>query len=100
MQNGYPHATENLHVTPDNKPVEPISVFIKKSQQERFFFCNYCRNGLFKYNGAITNIIPGNAAMEGSTAMKFPMKIKCKGHSAKWGDCPALYIIEGYVVEE
>jgi hypothetical protein len=81
---------------------EPISVWIVKRTQTplRFFFCNICRSGLFKYKGSVVSIIPGDSGdleASGEWVANFPYYVRCYGHSPKYGKCPAIYIIQGYV---
>ncbi len=70
---------------------------IKDDRNEHIFFCHHCKAPVFKYEGSVITIIPGDANANGERVVKFPIIIKCRGRSAKWGDCPVDYLIEGQV---
>ncbi len=76
---------------------EDISIWLKKGDK-RPIFCMICRQGLpFHVEGKVVEIMPGNANAEQTKNMPLPFIVPCNSFSAKYGTCPARYIIQGIV---
>lgn len=86
---------------PQEKLQEFTSVWLRRNnEKEHIFYCNTCQCPLFKYQGSVAMMVPGNVNNndEGEMVMQFPLIIPCRGHSPKYGKCPAVYVIEGFVI--
>lgn len=78
-------------------PKTKTTVFLRRdTDQAKIFHCFTCCYPLFKYQGSITMVIPGDADKE-QKVLVAPFEHECRGNSAKWGKCPCVYIIEGFV---
>lgn len=86
---------------------ETTTVWFRKSvSDERIFYCHVCKYPLFKYQGEVIMMVPGDAnnappeGVEGSFAnlkpIKAPFRHQCRGISKKYGKCPAEYLVEGF----
>lgn len=99
-----------LNVSARTSPVyrEITTLWLRKGKGDsRIFRCHICGYKLFKYEGYIFRIVPGdanNSPKEGIESemiipkiVKAPFYVQCKGKSFKYGDCPAEYLVEGVV---
>ncbi|HEX9060896.1 MAG TPA: hypothetical protein VF941_12010 [Clostridia bacterium] len=78
----------------------PISVWLTEDNP-RFLHCVICGFRLpVQIEGFPQTILYGLDANKISNTMKplqFPIRINCKTKSNKYGDCPARYVIQGYI---
>ena len=80
-----------------------ISMWLKKSGP-RLNFCMICREAIkAQFEGTPGELLVGiDASYIGDDSyrpLKFPIRIKCSGHSQRYGKCPAIYVIQGFIEE-
>lgn len=87
----------------ETRDTVPVSIWLKP-HKTKLLYCMFCREDLkCAMEGVPGEILMGIDASvvlnDNYRALKFPVKIKCRGNSTKYGRCPAMYIIQGFIEE-
>lgn len=81
-------------LSPRKAPRHFTSIWLEKNDQlEHILYCMACTHPLFKYQGDVVTVVPGDARI----SMAFPYEFRCSGTSRTLGRCFYTYLIEGYV---